>query len=225
MQQPPALMVVYGLASTGFWTLAYLLALRRGFKDQSFGIPFVALAANVAWETLYSFHFPVPQFTKIGNIGWLVINCGLVFTCLKYGAREFDHPLVRRWFRLLFPVVWLVALGVEWGFIVAFQDTWGKTSGTGMALVNAALMVAMILRRQSARAQSLFIALSILLGNLTGYLLTLMPYPQSSPPPPPPTPAIFLHAVFAATLMLNVAYAGLVFWQCRREGLNPWRRW
>jgi hypothetical protein len=43
------------LGSGTFWALAYVLIIRRGFLDETYGMPFVALCANVSWEFIFSF--------------------------------------------------------------------------------------------------------------------------------------------------------------------------
>ncbi len=42
------------LGSGLFWTVTYLLIIRRGFRDQTYGMPLVALCANLAWEFIFS---------------------------------------------------------------------------------------------------------------------------------------------------------------------------
>lgn len=43
------------LGSGAFWTLTYVLMIRRGFVDRTYGMPLVALGANVSWEFIFSF--------------------------------------------------------------------------------------------------------------------------------------------------------------------------
>nr|WP_222707310.1 hypothetical protein [Pontibacter qinzhouensis] len=49
----PTLDVVLKISSGVFWTLAYLLLLRRGYIDKSYGMPMVALCANISWEFIF----------------------------------------------------------------------------------------------------------------------------------------------------------------------------
>ncbi len=46
------------IASGVFWTLTYLLIIRRGFQDKTYGMPFFALCANISWEFIFSFVLP-----------------------------------------------------------------------------------------------------------------------------------------------------------------------
>jgi hypothetical protein len=40
------------------WTITYLLIIRRGVLDRTYGMPLVALCANLSWEFIFSFVFP-----------------------------------------------------------------------------------------------------------------------------------------------------------------------
>jgi hypothetical protein len=43
------------------WTVTYLLIIRRGFLDHTYGMPLAALCANLSWEFVFSFVFPKDQ--------------------------------------------------------------------------------------------------------------------------------------------------------------------
>jgi hypothetical protein len=81
------------------------------------------------------------------------------------------------------------------------------------------LTYALIIRRGSLRGQSLYIALFKLLGtacaSLTfAFLVRVAPYQQSP----------LLRFVYAAVLAADAAYVVAVYRQCRREGIDAWRR-
>src|SRR6266852_2809478 len=37
------------------WTLVYLLIIKHGFQDKTYGMPLWALAANISWEFIFAF--------------------------------------------------------------------------------------------------------------------------------------------------------------------------
>ncbi len=43
----------FAALSSVFWTVAYVAIVRRGFHDKTFGMPIVALSANLTWEILF----------------------------------------------------------------------------------------------------------------------------------------------------------------------------
>ena len=51
------LITVLTLTSGISWTIVYLTIIYRGFKDKTCGMPFFALALNIAWEFIFSFLF------------------------------------------------------------------------------------------------------------------------------------------------------------------------
>jgi hypothetical protein len=60
-------MVVGGI----FWTIAYLLIIRQGFKDKMFGMP-MAACAQIFLGKRY-----LPSFTRIGLHNYTLIMVGL----------------------------------------------------------------------------------------------------------------------------------------------------
>ena len=40
-----------------FWGICYLLIMRRGFKDETYGLPLVAICTDLAWVFIFTFIF------------------------------------------------------------------------------------------------------------------------------------------------------------------------
>lgn len=200
------------------WTLAYGLMIRRGVQDRTFAMPVTCVCANVAYEGLFSFHFPVDPLARYGNFLWLLFDLGLLYTCLRFGADDFVHPWLRRHFRVLTAGVLVVCIGFEWAFVRAFNDGYGQALSLATNSLVAFLMVAMALRRPHLRGQSFLIGLLLLLGNLPSPYLTFG-YPTPNPPP-----WRMVVAVYTCILPLNILYVALLFLKCRKAGVNPWRQ-
>ena len=62
------------LGSGAFWALAYVLIIRRGFLDATYGMPLVALCANVSWEFIFSFVHPHGPVQRPVNIVWFLLD-------------------------------------------------------------------------------------------------------------------------------------------------------
>lgn len=76
-------------------------------------MPIVALAANLAWEFIFSFLRPTAGFQQMVNIVWLLFDLGILATVVRFGPREFPWPS-RRTFRVaLAGTIALAYLGVE----------------------------------------------------------------------------------------------------------------
>ena len=41
-----------------FWSATYILIIKRGFKDKTFGMPMATLCANISWEVIFTFITP-----------------------------------------------------------------------------------------------------------------------------------------------------------------------
>jgi hypothetical protein len=202
------------------WLAAYVLVIKRGFQYHTYGMPAAVLGPNLAWEALLIFHFPPPSPAwKIGYLAWFLPNLVILYTCLRWGPGDFTNRFVRRWFYLLFVIGFFLGLYVEYEFMTVYQDIYGVIIGWVMAITNGGLMMALLLRRGSVRGQSVYIAVFILLGNIFGYVQNLL-----QPLAPPPFPMALLHPLALCAVVINAIYVGMVWDQCRQEGLDPLRR-
>ncbi|GAB3404221.1 hypothetical protein GCM10027569_12140 [Flindersiella endophytica] len=71
------------------WTIAYLLIIWHGFADRTYGMPLVALGANLSWEFIFSFVHPSDQPQRTVNVVWLLFDLVILVTAVRFGAREF----------------------------------------------------------------------------------------------------------------------------------------
>lgn len=62
-----------------------------GSKDQTYGMPLVALCANLSWEFIFSFIHPhQPPQLQI-NIVWLMLDLIILYEFFKFGQSELKH--------------------------------------------------------------------------------------------------------------------------------------
>lgn len=153
-------MIVGGI----FWSLTYLLIIRQGFKHKTFGMPFVALSANISWEAIFSFvhpHFP-PQLYI--NYAWFSLDLIIVFQFLRYCKLEFPKISAIK-SRLMF-LVSVAASSFAIYFVCYKLDDWqGAYAAFGQNLVMSILFIFMLYRRNSLRGQSFFIGLFKMFGT------------------------------------------------------------
>lgn len=151
-------------ASGTFWTLTYLLIIRQGFRDRTYGMPLVALCANLSWEFLFSFVHPHPGIQHWVNLVWFFLDAIIFYQLLRYGTREFPNlqPLLFYGMVLLVFVSTLTAIEL---ISREFQDPNGVYAAFGQNLMMSGLFIALLLNRNSLRGQSLWIAVSKLLGT------------------------------------------------------------
>jgi hypothetical protein len=139
------------------WTLAYLLIIRRGFLDRTYGMPLAALCANLSWEFIFAFVYPHDLPQRAVNVVWVSFDLVILVQLLLYGPREFA-ALPRR----LFYAASALALATSFGAVLAvtleLDDFDGAYTAFGSNLMMSILFVTMLFSRGSLRGQSVWIA-------------------------------------------------------------------
>ncbi|WP_181306356.1 hypothetical protein [Rufibacter sp. XAAS-G3-1] len=204
------LMVGSGL----FWTITYLLILRRGYKDKLYGMPMVALCANVSWEFIFAFVYPHPQPQLYIDYLWLLFDVGILVQYLQYGRREFPRQLPPQSFygTFLFTLVYC-ALAIAF-MAREFNDYIGIYAAFAQNLMMSVLFVRMLLKRESSAGQSMYIGLSKLIGTVFPSVLFYLYFPNS----------YLLLLLYCGIFVLDVTYLLLLSSKMKAEGLRPWRK-
>jgi hypothetical protein len=156
------------------WTIVYIDGIRLGFKDQSYAIPFYALALNISWELLQTFYGLQSTLSvqTVINAVWFFFDIGILFTYFKYGRKYFSRNLPSIAFVGWSLLGLLTAFWVEFAFIREF----GVAVSAGYSaflqnLLMSVLFIDMLVRRGSREGQSLTISVNKWLGTLAPTLL------------------------------------------------------
>jgi hypothetical protein len=139
------------------WTLAYLLIIRQGFLDRTYGMPLAALCANLSWEFIFAFVYPHDLPQRAVNVVWFSFDLVILAQLLLYGPREFAG-LSRRLFYASVALALVTAFGAVLTITLQFEDFDGAYSAFGQNLMMSVLFVAMLYYRGSLRGQSVSIA-------------------------------------------------------------------
>ncbi|KAI1845194.1 hypothetical protein JX266_008741 [Neoarthrinium moseri] len=141
------------ILSTGIlWTIAYVLYIRQGFQDRSYGMPLFALCANIGWEFVYGVVFPISYAETLTFVPWVLIDCGIIYTTVKFGPEQWKHaPLVAN------NLVPILACGTALGIAghVAFIKTCSSVveaalySGFTLQVILGAASVAQLMSRNN----------------------------------------------------------------------------
>jgi hypothetical protein len=197
------------VASGVLWTLAYLLMIRRGFLDRTYGMPLVALCANLSWEFIFSFVYPHDLPQRAVNIVWLSFDLVILFQLLLYGPREFVR-LPKR----VFYAVCAFALATSFAGVLAvtveFDDFDGAYSAFGQNLMMSILFIAMLYARRSLRGQSVGIALLKMGGTALASFAFYFHNPDYDG-------SVLLPFLYVAILIFDGIYAGAVIVRARRQ--------
>ncbi|EFH84481.1 hypothetical protein [Ktedonobacter racemifer] len=196
------------LGSGLFWTITYLLIIQRSWRDRSYGMPLVALCANISWECIFSFLLPPQLIQHIVNLIWFVLDAVILALTICYGPREFPN-LSKRAFYTLLGLALVTSFFAVLLLTLEFHDS-GVYAAFGQNLMMSILFLTMLFRRRSLRGQSMSIALCKLLGtacaSLAFYLYSA-PWHHS----------VLLPFLYVATFIYDVAYVGMVYVQMRAE--------
>jgi len=194
-----------------FWTLVYILIIRRGFYDKTYGMPIAALCANISWEFIFSFMIPHGPPQNYVNVVWFIFDLVIIFQTLRSGRAVFEPS------RLFYPA-FLLGLVTSFGVILAityeFSDRDGKYAAFGQNLMMSVLFIAMLLKRESLSGQSIYIALFKLLGTVLPSILFFLRFPGS----------VLLNFLYVAIFVFDAIYLAMLYVKHRELGINPWTR-
>jgi len=146
------------------WTLAYLLIIRVGLRERTYGMPIVAFAANLSWEFVYAFVRPSNGVLHVINVVWFLLDCVIGYTVVRFGPDEFPY-LSRRVFYGCFIALLAFAYPAVNLFGTQFDAGDGLFSAFAMNLVMSGLFIAMFTARPAGRGQSAGIATAKLAGT------------------------------------------------------------
>lgn len=192
-----------------FWILTYIFIISKGFKDKTYGMPLIALCANISWEFIFSFVFPYGSPQSYINYLWFGLDMIIVAQFLKYGKNEFLEWSSSKLYKLF-----VVLLASEFSIIlvgsIAISDFRGIYSAFGQNLVMSILFIMMLSKRNGLRGQSIYIAIFKMLGTgLTSLHFYLYePITQSSS---------ILPSLFILTFIFDIIYIYLIIRQSKRN--------
>jgi hypothetical protein len=194
-----------------FWTAVYIVIIRLGFRERTYGMPITALCANISWEFIFSFVYPHDPPQNYISIVWFAFDLVIVFQTLRFGRVAFEPPWL---FYPAFILGLLVSFGAILAITVQFNDWDGKYSAFGQNLMMSVLFVAMLLRRQDIKGQSIYIALGKMVGTLLPSILFFLRFPNSP----------LLNFLYVSIFIFDLIYVVLLYAKHKDLGINPWTR-
>lgn len=223
-----------------FWGICYVLIARRGFKDKTYGLPLVAICTDLSWVFIFTFVFFQTPFMLL----FVVVDLIFLYQLIRYRESDWTGLSRAQYFGAI-----ALAIGTSFllilGFTIQFQDFHGVYTSLIDILLASVLFLFLLHRRGSVRGQSLYIAITKALGNLTAVLafsffafpglparagiqlfhgaLTL-PLFDTRYPVGNYQHDVFVHALGVVIVIYDLLYIAQYVRVARREGVDIWRR-
>ena len=149
--------LVLFLTGGALWAIGYIAILIAIYKKKFVEMPATVLAANIAWEFLWSFIFPqnMGMVVKIGYTLWFVLDLFIVYGFYRYGAKQVEDGFKKgyAWYFTFGILAWLVFTY----FFVAqgFDNPIGARSAYVSNLLISALYITQFMRLEDKSVLSL----------------------------------------------------------------------
>jgi hypothetical protein len=167
------------LGSGLFWTITYLLIIIKGSREKTYGMPMVALCANISWEFIFSFIIPHKSPQLYIDYCWLFFDVGILIQFLMYGKKDFPSNLSSK---LFFPSFLLSLILCFLGVLLIsleFEDNHGVYAAFGQNLMMSVLFIFLLIKRNSTEGQSVYIAVFKMVGTILPSILFYHYYPDN----------------------------------------------
>jgi hypothetical protein len=195
------------------WAVAYLMVIRGIVKNRFVEIPAAAVQANIAWEVIFSFVFPLTVMGRLFLLGyqlWFVLDLYINYSLFKYGHKQVLNATLRQYFRPLNALgilAWLVGL---YFFMAEGYDTQtGAVSAYVLTVIMAFMYVVLFLSQPDKRRFSAVVAWSKLVGNLLFVVFVVLSFPGYN----------FMFTLCALTFIFDAVYVYLIHTHARQPAL------
>nr|WP_222707311.1 hypothetical protein [Pontibacter qinzhouensis] len=146
---------------------------------------------------------------------WLAFDAGILAQFLLYGKKDFTKHLPG-W---LFYPTFLLTLVLAALFILLlsreFNDYIGIYAAFSQNLLMSVLFIHLLLKRNSPQGQSVYIALSKMIGTIFPSVLLYLYFPHSN----------LLVLLYISIFVFDLIYLVLLYTKIKASGQNPWGRW
>lgn len=214
------------------WTITYIALVYRGFKDKTYGMPFIPLALNISWEITFSIIYPPHSMGKaalIINAIWMICDIGIVFTYFAYGFSDFKRYEISKsewvfWSIFSFIVSFFIMLyGAQFfsQFSLYFHgDTFegAKFIAFWQNLVMSISFLIMFWERKTIAGQSFTIAWSKCVGTSLTVGISYLKIDHKG------EEISLMSIVITTILIIDVYYMQLIYRRLKKHGINPFLR-
>ena len=207
------------MVSSGIlWLLAYILIIKRGFQDKTYGMPLVAICGNISWEFIFSFIYPHLAPHVYVNIFAFSLDLIILFQLLFIWQNEFKG-LSKKFFYTIFISIFVISFYIMFVITYRYRDLYGVKLAYGQNLLMSILFITMILNRNSIKGQSIYIAILKMLGtaltSVAFYIFFAREFYENS---------IFWSILYTLIFLFDIIYIFIFYQKSRKQAINPWTR-
>lgn len=166
--------MLFLLLSGVCWTIVYIQLIVTGFKEKTYGIPFITLALNFAWEAVHSFWGLKNNIFTIETwiiVIWFLLDIVVVYTYLRYGKQYFPKHTCREYFIPWTIIIFFMAFMLQYYFVIEFGTLGRAYSGFMQNLIMSILFIHMLVSRNDLKGQNLTIGITKWIGTLSPTIL------------------------------------------------------
>lgn len=149
-----------------FWIITYILIIKQGLQDKRYGMPMVAICANISWEFIFSFMYPQNDLQRIITFAWFLLDIFIMMQFLHYGHKEYKKIVPRKIFYSSFLITLVVSFFTILAVMHEFNDLEGKYAAFIQNLMMSGLFIALFLQRGNLSGQSMGIAVCKMIGTM-----------------------------------------------------------
>jgi hypothetical protein len=162
----PIWLAVANVLGDVLWIVAYILIIRQGFKDRTYGLPMVCIALNFTWEFIYAVDYPFPAHSiELLRWAWLLCDVVIVYQLFRYGRESQNIPLIKQYFYPICVAMFASAYLGQLTFHYGFKDQYGIHDAYMINLVMSILFVSMYFGRPLGQGLSVGAAWAKMLGT------------------------------------------------------------
>jgi hypothetical protein len=187
------------------WVLAYILMIRKGFQDQTYGLPLLAITLNFTWEFIYVFIYPPVNRTVLWlRIAWLVFDVFNVWLLVRYGKAIQSVPEIRQHFYSVLLFTFALCYVGHLVLHHRLADHSGEESAYSINFIMSVLFVFMYFNRRDLKGLSYGAAWAKMLGTGIMALATFIAFLHQG------GTHYFLEYLFACIFLFDVLYIYLL---------------
>lgn len=204
------------IGSAFFWILTYVLIIKRGFKDKTFGMPLIALCFNISWEFIYMLIYPHPTPYIYSNILAFSLDIVILYQLLTSWQKEYSN-LPKQHFYPSFIIILATCFSIIYLIPYIYDDQIGFYIAFAQNLLMSILFVIMLRNRNNLRGQSIYIAIFKLIGTV----LASLAFHQFDPINKRST---FLEILYITIIFFDLLYVMNIYKKSIEENIKIWTR-